>query len=367
MKKQILVIGLLLGLSSCITQPSAPLYSGMQPIAKKYATKRPVSAIKRQISGNSYKIVEVEQEKKVYHTVKPGEYVYSIARMYKVSPQEIIKNNNLKKPYYLEKGVRIFVKTETEKVKQKKFVGDSRLTVKNNNFTTRNYNKAKREVPRLPRRDITKTNTNKNIDFGYHKVKKGENLFRIGKRYGVSVFDLMAYNELEAPQDLMFGIELKIPVAKKGIIEHDDKVIEKTVGSSIEIPFIDKKKSKTRGFVYPVKGKIIQKFGQHGHGVRNDGVDIAVKIGTPVVAAESGTVKYSQELGTVGKMVLIKHRNGYITAYTHNSKLLVRKGQKVSKGQVIALSGNSGIASQPMLHFELRRYGKARNPVKYLR
>lgn len=180
----------------------------------------------------------------------------------------------------------------------------------------------------------------------------------------------MAYNDLNRPEELKAGQELKIPVARSHVetpkVLVDPQIEISSKDKSLKIDFIDSETARKKGFVYPLKGRIISKFGIQGHGIRNDGIDIAAQIGTPVRSTHTGKVMYAQNISTLGQMVLIKHSKGYISAYTHNSRLLVKKGQKVAKGQVIALSGNSGNAKQPMLHFELRRYGKAINPTRLL-
>ena len=372
-KKNLVVLLSLFVLTNCaMTQPKAPLHDGYNyKPEKKQAAKKPVVR-------TSYQMVEevVEKDKKVYHTVKKGDYVWALGRKYNVSPFKIIKQNNLKKPYNLNAGQRLYIKTdkvkEVIKVRKEQHIPvQAKSYSLTNNPKLYNQNTAEfRKVKSIPRQDLSRPNKNKNLDFGYHKVRRGENLFRIGRKFGVSVFDLMAYNDIKSPEDLKAGIELKIPVAKKAEAE-EPKVENKKATSkpttTLSFDKIDRDLAKKKGFIYPVKGKIISKFGKKGHGIRNDGIDIAVPMGTPVRASQSGTVRYAEDVSTLGNMILIKHRSGYISAYTHNSKLLVKKGAKVVKGQVIALSGDSGNAKQPMLHFEIRRYGKAINPTRILK
>ena len=365
-------------LSACsVTQPKAPLVNGLDTAKKQ---ERPVE---KKVIAPRYKTVKktVETKHKVYHTVKPGDRIWALGRQYKVDPRKIIKQNKLRNPNVLQKGQKLYIKTETRKkvIAQRQLVKTNpTLPAQNKPYSlTRNpklYNQNTPEFRKqvsIPRQDVSKVNKDKNLDFGYHKVKRGENLFRIGRKYGVSVFDLMAYNDLNSPQDLRAGFKLKIPVAKKEIKVQEQKVSssKKVTSKDTTLNFdkIDKNLAKKKGFIYPVKGRIVSKFGKQGHGIRNDGIDIAVKMGTPVRASQKGTVMYSESVSTLGNMVLIKHSYGYISAYTHNSKLLVKKGSKVAKGQVIALSGDSGNAKQPMLHFELRRYGKAVNPTRLLK
>ena len=123
-----------------------------------------------------------------------------------------------------------------------------------------------------------------------------------------------------------------------------------------------------KGFIWPVKGRVISGFGAKAKGLHNDGINIAAKRGTPVKAAENGVVVYAgNELRGFGNLLLIKHANGWVTAYAHNDKLLVKRGQKVAKGQRIATVGSTGGVKKPQLHFEMRRGRTPRDPRKYLR
>ena len=109
------------------------------------------------------------------------------------------------------------------------------------------------------------------------------------------------------------------------------------------------------------------RFGPAVSGTQNDGINIGAAEGTPVVAADAGTIAYAgNELRGYGNLILIKHADGWITAYAHNSKLLATRGQKVQRGQVIARVGSTGAVSEPQLHFEVRRGSRALDPMDYL-
>ena len=121
------------------------------------------------------------------------------------------------------------------------------------------------------------------------------------------------------------------------------------------------------GFRWPVRGKVISGFGPRKDGSHNDGIDIAVPMGTPIKATDDGIVAYAgNELKGYGNLVLIRHDNGWVSAYAHASELLVRRGDAVKRGQVIAKAGNSGAVDQPMLHFELRDGAKPVDPLPKL-
>jgi murein DD-endopeptidase MepM/ murein hydrolase activator NlpD len=120
-------------------------------------------------------------------------------------------------------------------------------------------------------------------------------------------------------------------------------------------------------FIWPVDGKVVSRFGPAKDNQRNDGVNIAAPVGAPVKASAPGVVAYAgNELRGFGNMVLLRHADGWVTAYAHNSALLVEKGDKVAQGQTIARVGSSGNVDTPQLHFELRKGTKAVDPVKVL-
>jgi murein DD-endopeptidase MepM/ murein hydrolase activator NlpD len=120
-------------------------------------------------------------------------------------------------------------------------------------------------------------------------------------------------------------------------------------------------------FIWPVDGKVISKFGPAKDNLRNDGINIAAPVGAPVKASAAGTVAYAgNELRGFGNMVLLRHEDGWVTAYAHNSSLLVQKGQRVAQGQTIARVGSTGNVESPQLHFELRKGTKAVDPMKVL-
>ncbi len=112
---------------------------------------------------------------------------------------------------------------------------------------------------------------------------------------------------------------------------------------------------------------MISAFGTVGKGLKNDGINISAPLGTSVKAGDKGTVAYAGNgLKGFGNLILIKHSDGYITAYAHNDKILVKKGQTVARGEKIATVGKTGGVSAPQLHFEVRAGKKAVNPRNYL-
>ncbi|WP_245454159.1 M23 family metallopeptidase [Aquabacter cavernae] len=120
-------------------------------------------------------------------------------------------------------------------------------------------------------------------------------------------------------------------------------------------------------FRAPVRGRVISSFGPKPGGTRNDGVNFAVPEGTSVRSAEDGTVAYAgNELKGYGNLVLVKHADGYVTAYAHASELLVKRGDTVRRGQIIAKAGQSGGVATPQLHFEIRKGSQPVDPSQYV-
>ena len=120
-------------------------------------------------------------------------------------------------------------------------------------------------------------------------------------------------------------------------------------------------------FRWPVRGKVITSYGAKTNGKSNDGINLAVPEGTPVKAAEDGVVAYSgNELKGYGNLVLVRHSNGYVTAYAHASELMVKRGDTIKRGQIIAKSGQSGEVGSPQLHFEIRKGSSPVDPLQFL-
>jgi len=188
---------------------------------------------------------------------------------------------------------------------------------------------------------------------GTYTVRRGDTLHHIAQRYGVSVSSLMSANGISDPRALEVGQLLTIPgYTSYGAIDNYG------ADYSSERP--------SRIFAWPVyHGEISSGFGIR-NGTMHDGVDIAAPIGTPVHAAESGSVIYAGRLRGYGNVIIVRHDDHYVTVYGHNSANLVREGDSVARGQVIGTIGDSGRTTGANLHFEVRRDNTARNPLAYL-
>jgi murein DD-endopeptidase MepM/ murein hydrolase activator NlpD len=177
-------------------------------------------------------------------------------------------------------------------------------------------------------------------------------------------------NGLVAPFALRVGQALRIPASGTESAAVQSKTTKPAISARRPAApaAVPRPPPARGGFVWPLQGKVISSFGAKSKGLHNDGINIAARRGTSVRAAENGVVAYAgNELRGFGNMLLIKHAGGWITAYAHNEKLLVKRGDKVSRGQIIARVGSSGSVTKPQLHFELRKGKQAVDPRKYLR
>jgi murein DD-endopeptidase MepM/ murein hydrolase activator NlpD len=214
-----------------------------------------------------------------------------------------------------------------------------------------------------------------------HTVRRGEALSRIAVRYKVSRQSLIDANRLVNPAALRAGQRLVVPGCRAtpppGGVDPDLRLTEplpegtvvKRVGPRriltalvlAEPDFQDERLP----MVWPVAGPVISTFGQRSRGW-HAGIDITADVGSHICAAAPGTVIYSGWIRAYGQVVKIEHNHGFITLYAHNLNNMVEAGDQVEAGQVIATVGRSGHATGPHVHFEVRRDGKAYNPLHLL-
>ena len=193
-----------------------------------------------------------------------------------------------------------------------------------------------------------------------YTVRSGETLSGIAQRLEVGVSELARANGIKPPYRVYAGQELRVPgggEAYRTTVVDLGNAVPRTVRLATGKP------PPLHGddFLWPVNGKVIGKYGPIDQWRRRDGIDIAARRGAPVLAAQDGIVAYAGSgIRGYGEMILLRHDRGYITTYAHNASLLVEVGDVVRRGQVIARVGDSGDASQSMLHFELR---KGRQPI----
>ena len=200
---------------------------------------------------------------------------------------------------------------------------------------------------------------------GYYRVKKGDTLARIALDHGQAPRDVAQWNTAANPGFNPNVIEVgdlvlvKAPASAKPAAPLEKKSVDAPASAEPAKPEVVAEPGIRLSS--PAKGKVTSEFNE-----TNKGIDIAGKVGEPILAASDGKVVYAgNSLRGYGNLVIVKHDNTYLTAYAHNSKLLVKEGDSVRKGQKIAEMGDTDTNS-PKLHFELRVNGKPVNPTPYL-
>jgi murein DD-endopeptidase MepM/ murein hydrolase activator NlpD len=224
---------------------------------------------------------------------------------------------------------------------------------------------------------------------GMHVVAPGETLHSIARLYGKSVMVLAKANNIPPDTMVKVGEHIIIPDVQPGaaVAPRAQAQVAPPAGPSLAIaesphsarvatpeapaPETTIKTAEPAGglpsFRWPVRGRVIASFGPTPNGLQNDGINLAVPEGTPVKAAEDGVVAYAgNELKGYGNLVLVRHSNGFVTAYAHASDILVKRGETVKRGQVIAHSGQTGNVTSPQLHFEIRKGSTPVDPSQYL-
>ncbi len=293
---------------------------------------------------SSYNSPPSVDRKTSYVVVKKGDTLYSIAKKYNTTTRALIYANNLHSPYTLKVGEKIYLPAAAT-----------------------------------------------------HTVAKGDTLYSISRRYNVDSHSLAKANNLTYPYSIYPGQKLKLPSAiereksktyaqtsatkktttstasaktaqtttKSATAAKTQKTTKTTQNKATPIPTPPPRESGK--FAWPHNGKILLGYGDLGAGRHNDGINIKAKEGDAVKAADNGVVAYAgDELKGFGNLILLKHSDGWITAYAHNSKILVKKDAKVKKGQTIAKAGQTGNVQSPQVHFEVRQKSKAKDPILYL-
>jgi murein DD-endopeptidase MepM/ murein hydrolase activator NlpD len=273
-------------------------------------------------------------------TVQPGDTVYAIARRTGSTPQAIIAENHLRPPYGVNVGETLRIPDRQQKIA--------------NDFSA----PAPPPMMKVVARDRM------------HTVRSGDTLYSISRSSGASVQAIAQANRLRPPYRLQVGEQILIPGAREEVI--GGKVQREARAEDVgeiarNISYTQPTAKPERFFEWPVKGAIIGEYGAGVMGRRNDGVNIAAPVGTPVRSAADGEVVYrGSELDGYGNLILIKHSDNFVTAYAHNDVMLVRKGDIVRQGQVIAKVGKTGAATEPQLHFEIRQNLKSVDPLAFL-
>jgi murein DD-endopeptidase MepM/ murein hydrolase activator NlpD len=234
-----------------------------------------------------------------------------------------------------------------------------------------------------------------------HVVNRGDTLMSIAHRNHVPVAELAKVNSLDPNAKLKLGQKINVPGAKsaaapaaqvagaqpgavaapatKMAAATPEPAKEKarlaqattTPEAAAAVTETPVKTAEATGalptFRWPVRGRVVTGYGAKTNGKSNDGINVAVPEGTPIKAAEDGVVAYSgNELKGYGNLILVRHSNGYVTAYAHASELMVKRGETIKRGQIIAKSGQSGEVGSPQLHFEIRKGSSPVDPLQFL-
>lgn len=234
-----------------------------------------------------------------------------------------------------------------------------------------------------------------------HIVERGETLQSIARLYGKSALTLARANNMRPNAPVREGERIVVPDAREKErlraevppprVTHDvadaestrsawrtapvEQPAEKTPKAAEQTPAKETtppvKAAEPAGslpsFRWPARGPVLAGFGPQPNGTQNDGIDLEMANGTPVKAADDGVITYAgDELQSYGKLVLVRHPSGYVTAYAHANEILVKKGDTVKRGQVIARSGATGAVKEPELHFEIRKGTAPVDPSQFL-
>jgi murein DD-endopeptidase MepM/ murein hydrolase activator NlpD len=298
-------------------------------------------------------------------TVARGETISSIARRNSVPVSAILQANGMRRGAVLRPGQRLVIPRYVSNV-------------------ARNG----RAAPRRPAPAYRAGSL--------HVVEPGESLIGIARRSGVSLSALARANNISPYTRLKIGDRVTVPgghrlsarrapapkvaeprtvpvrerVAASAPVQHA-RIAKAEVRETKSLPKQPVKQAEAAGsipsFRWPVRGRIIAGFGARANGTQNDGINLAVPEGTPIKAADDGVVAYAgNELKGYGNLVLIRHSDGYVSAYANASQLLVKRGERVRRGQVIARAGQTGNVTSPQLHFEIRKGSTPVDPRKYL-
>jgi len=311
------LLAIILAFSACATQPPAEVkWYDVTSYGLPNGTPKTELAL-----AKKKKVKRIE--------VKKGDSVYAIAKRYDIPAKNIMTLNRLKPPYNLHVG----------------------------------------QVLKIP-------------EVRFYEVKKGDSLYKVSRDLGIDMSSIVKYNNLKEPYMLLIGQKLRMPYEnydseaesnkfrKKYISLKDerkklasgDKQKEKSVESYKETEkYVSKEK------LWPVKGKVISTFGAKEGGVYNDGINIAAPEGKSIRSILDGRVVYAGDgLKGYGNMMIIKHDNGWLTAYAHQKEFTVSKGDAVEKGEVIGYVGSTGNVNRPQLHFAIRKGKDAIDPMNYL-
>ena len=311
-------------------------------------------------------------------TVAPGETLETIARRYDVPVAALMEANNITRPGGVHPGQHLVIPRRR---------GPATALAAPPTRVASSAAAMPSPAPVGPPRNALAAGAS------VHVVAPGETLHSIARHYGKPVLVLAKANNIAPDTMVRVGERITIPggastsVAAAAAPAAPAPRNEPPVGSlaaaesphsarlaAAVAPDAEEGGAKAGeaggsvpGFRWPVRGRVIAGFGPKPNGLQNDGINLAVPEGTPVKAADDGVVAYAgNELKGYGNLVLVRHSNGFVTAYAHASEIMVKRGDSVKRGQVIAKSGQTGSVTSPQLHFEIRKGATPVDPSQYL-
>ncbi len=311
--------------------------------------------------------------------VKKGETLYGIARAHKVALRDLITVNRLAPPYELKTGQRLVLPEQrVHEVRR----GETIYAI------SRRYGVTMSELARINGLEPTSP-----IKIGQRlrlpasirpqsrlaalpksigpQTQAQKSLPKSRPKSGVSTAELPPPTAPQTPQALGDAPDGRQNITAPELTPPDAPNVPDAPGAGVApkgpVSYPEPAPRTGGRFAWPVRGKVESPFGAGEGGLHNDGINIMAKRGTPVKAAETGVIVYAgNELRGFGNLLLIKHADGWTSAYAHNQKILVKRGDRVKKGQKIAQVGSTGNVSTPQLHFELRKGSQAVDPQKHL-
>lgn len=286
-------------------------------------------------------------------TVQTGDTVSELAERYDATARQIIIINNIRPPYQIQSGqkLRLPASQRLYRVQEGDSLSGIAAKFKINseeiaviNFLPPPYRLNEGDWLGIPLSDREKLLQNNNLLSGQKKSSK----------------NLKSDSVIVTTEDLEPLSQGRKPLvsSKKAIVSKRERKLGASVEKAAKASGLEKE------FLTPLDGPVISDFGSQADGRRNDGINISAPKGAPVRSVQDGEVIYSGDaLQGYGNLVLIKHRDGYVSAYAHMESILAKRGVMVSKGQTIGTVGSSGGVPSPQLHFELRKNNVAIDPA----
>jgi murein DD-endopeptidase MepM/ murein hydrolase activator NlpD len=319
--------------------------------------------------------------------VAPGETVYSIARRHNVPVGAVMEANNLASANAIQAGQRLVIPRYIPPLAGSTTVAVLPAHPAPAPAKAISTPPAAAPAPVLasapPATASSAGHSAAPASSGVHVVAAGDTLSKIARHYGKPLPEIAKANNMQPNAKLNVGDRILIPGGRTNhaMMEGGEATVIAAKPETNEVaavvtpatdaanPVVSSKPAAeaTPSLRWPVHGKVIGAFGSKSNGQTNDGIDVAVPENTPVKAADDGVVAYAgNELKGYGNLVLVRHPSGYVTAYAHAKELLVKKGDPIKRGQVIAKSGQTGNVEVPQLHFEVRKGTAPIDPMQFL-